>query len=426
MTNTSREVSKQLALLRRYATAIAALILFVLAAIFAVRVGLSRLFSEYGSTFDSLSATEQAVQLNAADPEAHYAHAVQLARRAKNDEAQGAFEYAAFLRPRDYFFWQELGRAYDETGNLDRAAESLRKAINLAPHYSTPHWLLGNILLRENRLHEAFQELRLAVTRDPSLFPLVMDFAWATCEGDSKSVLAALEPQNDAERIQLGHFFLAHNRPDDALKLIRSTTAIPADDRQRFISSLIDGGRFLEAQYLWKGGDKVNHSLVFDGGFEGSISIKDRGFGWKPESARQNVNIVLDTNEPHSGQQSLRVLYSGDSDPLAPIISQLVLVSPDTHYRLTLFSRTQDLVSAALPLVTISNASDKRVIAQSSAVGRGTRDWSELSVNFATTTERVVFISVQRERCWSKPCPIFGRVWFDGCALQAVNRVSKF
>ena len=88
------------------AVAVIALLLCVLASISSARAGLSRLFSEYGSATNSLAAATRALDLNAADPEAHYVQAMQLEQAERSEEAVAEFERAASLRPADYFLWQ--------------------------------------------------------------------------------------------------------------------------------------------------------------------------------------------------------------------------------------------------------------------------------------------------------------------------------
>ena len=114
----------------RYATVLVALSLFAFAASASVHAGLSRLLSEYGSATDSLAATERAVRFNPADPEALYAHAVELADAGRSDEAVAEFERAALLRPNDYLIWQELGRAREDSGDTDGASRLCGRQLN--------------------------------------------------------------------------------------------------------------------------------------------------------------------------------------------------------------------------------------------------------------------------------------------------------
>ena len=392
------------------------------------RVGLSRLFSEYGSAANSLVATERALRFNEADPEAHFAHAVRLSEASRYDEAVAQFELATLLRPYDYFLWQELGRAREDNGDLDGAITALRRAIELAPAYSQPHWQLGNLLLRRNELNEAFREMRRAVDKDPALFPLMVDLAWSVSDGAATYVLAVAQPGSDSERASLARFFVNHHQVELGLELMRAAgEGVAKEDRRALVAELIAAENFHEAHQVWSQGLGISDAAggtVFDGGFESPIdpsrNSSERTFGWQPTASVRTVRILADPNEPQSGKRSLQIDYAGNFEVTVPVISQLVLVAPRSHYRLLFAARTENLVSGALPLVAVREAGHRSsVTAQSLPLPSGTSGWREFAVNFETAeAARAVTINVERQACASKPCPIFGRAWFDSFSLQ--------
>ena len=407
----------------RYGAAIIALFLCTFAAVTSARAGLSRLFSEYGSTANSLAAARRARDFNADDPEAHYVHALRLADAGRTDGAVAEFERAASLRPADYFLWQELGLAREESGDSDGAIAALRQAVELAPYYSQPHWQLGNVLLRNNEIESAFSEMRKAATSDPALLPVMIDLAWGISDGDVKAVLAFVQPQTDDQRVLLARFLVTHNQTETGLALIRATAKIATDDRRALVSALIASQEFEAAHQLWLAAidsDAARDEGLYDGGFESAINAADEGFGWQPTKATQTVHILLDPNESQSGQRSLRLEYAGNFAATVPVISQLVLVAPNARYHLSFAARSENLVSAGLPVVVVREATaDARVIAQSSSLPSGTTVWHEFSIDFETSkATRAVTINIQRQVCSSTPCPIVGRVWFDSFSLR--------
>lgn len=412
----------------RYPLAFAGLLFCIWGALTSGRAGLSRLFSEYGSAADSLAATERAIRFNDADPEAHFAHAVQLADTGRHDEAVVEFERATLRRPDDYFLWQELGRAREESGDMDAAVVALRQAIQLAPAYSQPRWQLGNLLLRRNDLDEAFREMRRAVAYDAELFPAMTDLAWAVCEGDANFVLEVAQPQTDPERASLARFFVNHHQVELALDLMRASGEnIAEEDRRALVKGLIAAEDFHGAYRVWSKdvgiSDGANGGMS-NGGFEGPINSRressEEAFGWQPTQAMQTVQILADPNEPQSGKRSLRIDYAGNFAAAVPVISELVLVAPRSHYRLSFAARTGNLVSGALPLVAVREAAgERRVIAQSVSLPSGTNGWRQFEIDFETAdATRAVTINIQRQACSSNPCPIFGRAWFDSFSLS--------
>jgi thioredoxin-like negative regulator of GroEL len=395
-------------------------------ALASARTGLSRLFSEYGSATESLAASERALSFNPRDPEAHYARALRLADEGRNEEAVRELEQAAALRSQDYFLWQELARAREANDDTEGAIRALQEAIALAPDYAQPHWQMGNLLLRASQSDQGFAELRLAANSDPSLYAPMIDLAWSFHEGDAPAMLVLGKPRNDNERILLASFFANRDRVDEAMQLLRPiVTTITAEDRESLTAVLTTAGKFSQAFEVWSAGTGAvddtagQRAKIFDGGFEGTINANEQGFGWKPTQATATVHILLDGNLPQSGQRSLRLDYAGGFDPAVAVISQLVIVAPHTRYRLSFSARTEDLKSAALPLVAVKNADGSQQInVQSSPLAGTGGGWREFALEFETADAAAITINIQRQACSSNPCPIFGRAWFDSFSLK--------
>jgi len=411
----------------RYLAALTVLFVCVCGALTSVRAGLSRLFSAYGSANQSLEASERALGFSPQDPEAHYARALSLEGAVRNQEALKEFEQAVALRPRDYFLWQELARLREAVDDKNGAIEALNEAIALAPGYAQPHWQLGNLLVRADQPGQGFAELRLAVNSDPSQYSAMIDLAWGLHEGDAAAVLALSRPRDSCEVFLLASLLVSRDRVNDAMELLRPTVHnLPPDDRASLTTSLIAAGRFSEAFEVWAAGrgsalagTQVGAEKVFDGGFAGSIDANERGFGWKPTQATAKVHILLDPNSPESGQRSMRLEYLGGFDPAVPVVSQLVIVAPHTRYRLRFSARTQDLKSAASPLVAVREVNGNLgVLAQSLPLSDSTSGWQEFAIEFDAANSTAITINIQRQPCSSNPCPIFGRAWFDSFSLQ--------
>src|SRR5438128_4087740 len=93
---------------------------------------------------------------------------------------------------------------------------------------------------------------------------------------------------------------------------------------------------------------KSNLGTVHNGGFEARFLVGDQGFDWHVEPNLANIVMSIDDTNHQTGARSLRIDFRGDSDPQSPFLSQLVLVAPGRHYRMTFFARARDIVSAAL------------------------------------------------------------------------------
>jgi tetratricopeptide (TPR) repeat protein len=419
-TNFSKAASRQVI---RSVLGVAGLLVCLCGISSATRFGLSRLLSDYGSATSQLVAVNLAVGWSSSDAEAHYARATVLSDMNRGEEALIDFESAVALRPRDYYLWLELGHAREETGDREGALRAFEEAVNLAPDYSQPHWQLGNFLLRTGDFEKSFVELRRAAVSDVTLFPALMDLAWGTYEGNTKTVLTVIQPQTDVARLALARFFATHHEANEAINLLRTTSrSVGNEDRRAIVNELLVAKKFREAYEAWSAGLSPvggDGNIVLDGGFEKAINTEEAGFGWKPVSGMQTVRLGLDANEPHSGMHCLRLEYAGDFEPLAPVISQLALVKPHTRYRLGFAARVEDLVTGGLPVVTVRDVDDHLVLAQTNSLSPGTSGWQDYSMLFETSaTTHAVLIIIHRLNCPAAPCPIFGRAWFDDFVLR--------
>lgn len=413
----------------RFATAILAICCCLGAATVAARFGLAKIYSKDALTSGSLAAADKAVSLTPTDADAHFARAIALSFEGRPDEAIGEYEQAARLRPRDYFLWLSLGTVRDQAGDKSGALAAFQEAVRLAPYYAQPRWQLGNALLRAGRLDEAFAELRRAAISDSSLLPGLVDLAWGVYGGDAGTVEQVIQPQTAQWHLQLARFLFKHGKTAEGVAHYRAAGTVSDEDRNSLLEELLSAKRFREAYEIWSGGRGPQGAAklssdsygIADGSFEALKSLDQPGFGWRRRRDLQGVAISLDAREPHSGKYSLRLDYQGNSNANAPVVSQLVPVEPDSHYRLSFTARTQDVVSGGLPLIIVTDAGSDREqkIAQSTPLPKNSNGWQEYVIEFATGKETgAVQISVGRQACADQQCPIFGQVWLDDFLMQ--------
>jgi tetratricopeptide (TPR) repeat protein len=404
------------------------------------RAGLSRLLTEY-AVRSSLSPTEtqvnavatadQAVLLAPTDPAAHRARAIALAEAGRVEEATVAYERAIALRPNHYMLWLELGRARDQLDDQQRALEAFNEAARLAPHYAQPHWQLGNVLFRMGRRDEAFAELRRAAMSDVTMLPAAIDLAWAAYAGDTRAIEQVFQPQTNAWRLAMARFFAKHGKPAEALEQFRAAGQTQDYERRAFLLDLLTARQYAEAYEVWSsgletknGGRRSGIGQITDGSFESGLKFDDPGFGWQLARGAQALRFSLDTAEPKEGAHSIRIDFNGEYNPALAVMSQLVLVERGSRYRLHFASRSQEMVTGGLPVITVSDASSSgngRSLAESIPLPPGSNDWQDQALEFTTGDEtNAVILSVVRQSCGSGPCPIFGRIWLDQFSLGKV------
>ena len=366
-----------------------------------------------------LAPANAAVRLDTTNPDAHYVRATILEA---SDLTPAIAEHyqAALARPDDYVLWLSLARARELNGETDGAIAAARQAVPLAPDYAEPHYQLGNILLRAGQNDEAFKELSLAGTSNPTLLPGIIDLAWRTSGKNASYVEHAFAPGSVAAYRALGDYFRQQKELDAAIAMYTAAGSAAIEDRRSFVAELIAGKHFREAAILW-GVDQpasAKPGVMIDPGFEQESNLRE-GFGWSLGEADKGFRLSLDTNKPQEGKSSLKVEFTGNSESASPVISQLILIEPSAHYQLHFAGRSEDLVSGGLPLVAVIDAEATKIVGQSEQFSKATDGWREYTIDFVTgPSTDAVQIALQRQPCERSPCPIFGRLWLDNFSLK--------
>lgn len=390
--------------------------------------GLSRLLSAYGSAANSFPEVDQAVQLNPSDPEAHFIRGSMLSSRGEIAEAIREFERATELRPDDYVLWLELAQARDQVDDAQGALVASRQAVTLAPYYAAPRWQLGNLLLRNGQLSEAFTELRLAAASNPTHLPALIDLAWHLAQGNASVAEQLVDPQTAESHLALAQYFRKQGETRAALAHFRAAGSLAKEDLRAWLTELLAAKRFHDAYELWLSGrDSSDEAAVrstgsvINGGFEKEIGLDEVGFGWRLARSETSLSFALDTNQAREGAASLQLDFHGASDPSLPLLSQLVLVEQNTSYRLRFAARTDEIVTGGLPQIVVVDATsqDQHILTAPQVLPQGNTPWQDYEIDFITgeRTEAIQFI-LQRQKCSSGPCPIFGRLWLDGFVIQ--------
>ena len=389
------------------------------------RIGVARTASRNWRMTGEPGGVDRAVSLSPADAEVHFTRGDIMQRSQNHEQARMEFERAVQLRPRDYFLWTVLGVARDADRDREGALRALRQAAALAPTYAQPRWQLGNLLLRMGRTDEAFSELRKAAQGDPTTLPVTIDLAWSIYRHDAPSVVTVLQPETDSTRLALALFFARHNQSAAAAEQFLLTKGTAGAKGEALLDELLKARAFDDAYQVWarmRGLGATNPVGVFvDGDFEGLLASGQTGFGWQIASIT-NVEMSVDTSERHSGGRSLHIEFRGNSNPAARLLTQLIMVRPQTRYRISFAALSKDFVSVASPIVVINDISDPKspILAQSPSLAPDKGGWRRFTVDLTTnSTTRAIFVTVLRENCANDPCPAVGGLWLDSFNLEA-------
>ncbi len=335
------------------------------------------------------------------------------------------------LSPNDYRFWTAYGTALEQLGEMERAEQALRRAVELAPAYSFPRWYLGNLLLRRGQFDEAFVELQRAGDSDSELRPQLFNLAWQVYQKDIESLEHAIGHRAEA-RGEFAQYLLGRGKVDDGLRLWNTLSDTEKRTNrstgEAIIHTLIDNRHFHLATNIWNdlapsSSSRASLEHFINGGFENDVAHGGAAvFDWQVQSSPQ-LQIAIDPNQAHSGSRSLRFFFQVRSRLDSINVTQLVPTKPATDYEFECYLKTQNLQSAATSVVTIIDTSNGSVLAASDPARTGTNDWQRIALSFKTGPNgEAIVVRVVRASCGENSvCPIFGTVWYDDFNLKPRN-----
>jgi hypothetical protein len=260
----------------------------------------------------------------------------------------------------------------------------------------------------------------LAGASNPALMPGIIDLAWRVSSGNVEFVTRAIAPASSPGYRALGQYFRQRKEVGAAIAMYAAAGPAAADERNSYLGELIAEKRFKDAANLASvGRTAVTQGVMNDPGFEQESNLDEPGFGWRLGENHQGFQLSLDTSNPREGRSSLKVEFSGNSDPYVPVISEIVLIEPATSYQLRFVVRSEGLVSGGLPLLAVIDADANKSLKQSDPFPKTTEGWRDYTIDFASgPSASAVQIALQRQPCDKLPCPIFGRLWLDNFSLK--------
>jgi len=352
-------------------------------------------------------------------------------------DAVREYQVAVALSPNDYRYWMELGRALDAAGDSAAGEKALRRSVELAPAYSHPRWFFGNLLLREGKPGEAFDQLGRAAEADLLMRPPVFDLAMRVFGGDVNEIARVACP-SPAARMQFAIYLAAGKKFDEALRVWNATS--PADRRQQpelgkeMQVSLIEAKQFQSAlavmRELEPDAQLPQVEQIWNAGFESDLKPPDatnaNPFNWVIV-ARASAQVALDS-QAHSGKRSLRIVLEASRALDAVSVSQIVAVQPGAQYRFECYVRTEALVTISTPVLAVFDAVDNATLATSDPLPTGTNDWQRVTLDFTVNSKHDgITVGSYRAACGGNGqlCPAFGKVWYDDFNLQRISSPDR-
>lgn len=348
-----------------------------------------------------------------------------LSAAAENDpqKAIALFEDAIRLAPNDFRTRIELGRAYEQDDQIERAEAEFKRAVELAPNYAAPRWHLGNFYLRQEREADALPQLTHAAEQNQTYRDQVLSLAWDYFQKDPTRVEKLVtEP---AAVAHLAYFFAARG---SAAASLRNWDRLSAADKERYgyraisiSNGLYSQRHFAEALSFDKqlgNATDAEPNKITNASFETNIGETAQArFAWQITRNEGKLEIAADGKVAHEGTRSLRMTFRGFTKPVLANVYQTVVVEPNTRYTLSFWVRTIDLRSAGTPMLEVLNGVNDASLTRTEPFANGTAEWQRMTLDFRTPENCVgIVIRTIRQYC-GEECQITGSVWYDDFSL---------
>jgi len=334
---------------------------------------------------------ELAVSLAPSDPQTHYALAVLYDKSFLPEhelKSLAEYETATALAPNDFRLWIALGRARERGGDAEGAEKALRKALQIAPNYSLVRWTLGNILLRQGKIEEAFAEIRRAAENDSMYANPSITTAMQIFDGDVPQVIKNIGDSPQTKKL-LAAFLVKEKKYRGAVQILSEIY----------------------------GAEKFALGKISNGGFESNEKTEEtKDFEWQITDTTQR-QAGIDTQQKRSGNNSLGFIFNSPDGKDFPAVSQTVSIEAGRKYSFETFYKS-DLKTTATLQWEIVDVNEGKVLAATKAVSANA-DWTSLKAEFtAPENADAIIIRLAREQCKTAVCAISGRIWFDDFNFQ--------
>ena len=344
------------------------------------------------------------------------------------------YRRATSVNPRSSFYWLDFASAYESAGDVAEAEQAFRRARDLYPISADAAWRLGNFLLRQGRVPEAFQQIHDAVAINPKLTAPAISACWRSAQ-DIDQILRTVLPDGADENWGAIQFFVQAREPQPAMAVWKRIAAhdasFPASETFPLLDMLIATGHADDARAVWNQAllaaavpreADASDSLVWNGGFE--KEPLDGGFDWRFRSV-EGAEIKWDEEFVHSGRRSLRVDFDGTTNVDFENVWQYEVVLPSTRYRFGAFFRTEDLSTDSGIRFEIRDVSRPGTPVRSTPNLVGSQSWAEQNLEILTSPDtRLLQIVLRRTRSDKLGNKIRGTAWIDDVALVPVGQAA--
>jgi hypothetical protein len=309
------------------------------------------------------------------------------------------------------------------------------QAKRVYPSSAEVTWRYGNFLLRQNELPAAFTEIRQSLSVDPKRAAEAFSRCWRV-DPDIQAILDQVLPPSPP-------IYLATIRELDADAAIDPALAVwnrleslhprlSLNEAIPFIDSLIQAHRIDDAHRTWDQAVALADSppavdpagsVLWDGGFE--TGVIGGGFAWTLAPSARGVQATFDSNEKHSGQRSLRLVFDGSRNVDFSGVCHAVQVQPGTSYVFSAWVHTQALTTDQGVRFRLDWLENGRSASTETTEVHGTQPWTQLTLPWtAVAGVNQLRVCVARHPSDDFGSRIHGTAWVDDVALVPGSSAS--
>jgi len=320
--------------------------------------------------------------------------------------------------------WLDLAQAYYSAGNNQLTTSAIQKALVVDPTTPDTAWSAANFFLVQGNTSEALKQFAVVLREDPSLAPPTLNVCWQSLH-DINRIQSILPPIPNVY-LAFIQILLSASEPNSArqlwLALMQLKTSFDYHQSLFYVDSLLQAGAVAEATDAWRQlasrskalqAYSQPDNLIMDASF--NEEILNSGFDWR-YTPKPKIMLTLDMAESHSGDRSLKLVYSESGGDAG--IFQYIAVQPGTRYRLSAWVKSEDLETANGPMLTVSDAYSNEIYG-SLPETIGTSAWHSMQAEVQTgSATKLVTLAVLRHPAETR---IQGKFWIDDIRLEPLS-----
>ncbi len=337
-------------------------------------------------------------------------------------DAVSNLEAAVALNPHAGRYWLDLAAAYHVAGDVPRQRFALERAVQAEPTAPDVAWEAANFYLVQDDLKRALSLFRVVMANDPEQLNAALGLCWRAT-GDVNTMLAEAVPAQPEPYFAFLRLLTSQGQTSPAEAVWNQLSGLgqqfPASEAFPFFDYLIEKHETTAAVEVWQQLLRSDSSLqnyiqpgnlMVDGGLE--RELLNGGFDWRYAVA-DAVELSVDTTEFHGGNQAVRMIFKGPG-MRDPGLLEYVAVQPNSNYRFSAYTKSEDIESASGPRIAVMDAytGHSYVLTDDSL---GTTGWREQAADFRTGATTSLLV-VKVTRVPGDPL-IKGKFWLDDVSL---------